>query len=147
MAEAEDIAQNAYVKLSARAHELVNENLRSLLFITARNLAFDLHRRNRRQSQWIREFHEDAEQYSRIPHPAPGADRVLVAREHLQLVRQLLDELPPKCRHAFIAYKFEERDYGAIAEELGVSESMVRKYVLRAMAHCAKRFKELEGWV
>ena len=144
--DAEDIAQSACAKLCSRQRGIVPDNICGLLFVAARNLAIDHNRRNRRQRGWQQDLDGDAVLISQVPHPQPAADRALMASEHLQIVRDLLEELPPKCRAAFVAYKFEERDYAAIAADLAVSESMVRKYVLKAMAHCARRFKEVEGW-
>lgn len=145
-AEVEDIAQAAYLKLLARADELTDTNLRSLLFVTARNLALDLRRQHGRRRRVIDDFDGVGEAAYQIPSLAPGAERWLIAREHVEIIANLMNELPPKCRRAFIAYKFEELDYWQIADEMGVSQSMVRKYVIRAISHCAKRFEELEGW-
>lgn len=144
--EAEDIAQTAYVKLFSKAEELSDANLRSLLFITARNLALDLRRQRSRRDKVVRDFGGDAEPIGQIASLDPDAERSMIAREHVQMIGDLIAELPPKCRYAFVAYKFEERDYRDIAMEMGVSESMVRKYVIRAISHCASRFEELEGW-
>ena len=62
--------------------------------------------------------------------------------------QQLLDKmtasiksLPLKCRQAFILYKFKGMAYADIANSLDVSESMVRKYVLRAVRHCFEEVK------
>ena len=145
-AEAEDIAQTAYVKLFSKADQLSDANLRSLLFITARNLALDLRRQSRRRDRVVQDLAGDAGPAGQIASLDPGAERSMIAREHVQIIGDLIAELPPKCRRAFVAYKFEERDYCDIAQEMGVSESMVRKYVIRAISHCASRFEELEGW-
>lgn len=145
-AEAEDIAQTAYMKLHAKAGSLSASNLRSLLFVTARNLAIDLRRQQKRARKVVDDSGDDNEQISQIPTPYPDVERWMIARERVQTVMDLIAELPPKCRHAFVAYKLDDRDYGSIASEMGVSESMVRKYVIRAVSHCARRFDELEGW-
>lgn len=145
-AEAEDIAQAAYLKLVSKAEALVETNLRSLLFITARNIALDL-RRQKNRKRWIIDDPIGGDEIlGQVASLAPDAERWMIAREHLQIIGNLIAELPCKCRQAFIAYKFDERDYREIAAEMGVSESMVRKYVIRAVSHCAKRFEELEGW-
>lgn len=144
--EAEDVAQETYLRLASKAENLRNQNFRSLLFVTARNLALDLRRHTARMRGLIDAYDQEMDRVQQIPSSDPSPDRTLIAREHVQIVRHILNELPPKSSRAFIAYKFEEQDYSSIASELGVSESMVRKHVIRAMAHCVRRFSELEGW-
>lgn len=145
-AEAEDIAQSTYLRLLSKADTLTDANLRSLLFITARNISLDLRRQNKRASHLVDGLDGEGEIVRKVASAAPDAERSMIAREHVEIIAALVAELPPKCRYAFVAYKFEERDYRDIACEMGVSESMVRKYVIRAVSHCAKRFEELEGW-
>jgi len=48
----------------------------------------------------------------------------------------MLDTLPAKPRSAFLLHRLEGWSYGEIAAELGVSSSMVKQYVARALAHC-----------
>lgn len=145
-AEAEDIAQSAYLRLLSRADTLADANLRSLLFITARNISLDLRRQNKRARHIVDGLGGRDDIVDQVASTAPDAERSMIARERVEIIGALVAELPPKCRYAFVAYKFEERDYRDIACEMGVSESMVRKYVIRAVSHCAKRFEELEGW-
>ena len=144
--EAEDIAQSAYLRLLSKAAALADANLRSLLFITARNISLDLQRQSKRTRRIVDELDRPDGIADRMASTVPDAERSMIAREHVEIIGALVAELPPKCRYAFVAYKFEERDYRDIACEMGVSESMVRKYVIRAVSHCAKRFEELEGW-
>lgn len=145
-AEAEDIAQNAYLRLLSKADVLTDANLRSLLFITARNLSLDFQRQSKRTRCIVDELDGQDGIADRVASTVPEAERSMIAREHVEIIGALVAELPPKCRYAFVAYKFEERGYRDIASEMGVSESMVRKYVIRAVSHCTKRFEELEGW-
>ena len=48
----------------------------------------------------------------------------------------LLDGLPARARAAFLLSQLEGLAYADIAQRLGVSVSMVKKYMLQAMAHC-----------
>lgn len=52
-----------------------------------------------------------------------------------------LDELPPKCREAFILRRFHDEDTPAIANRLNVSHRMVQKYLIRAIEHLHERLK------
>lgn len=146
LADAEDVAQAAYVKLFVKADTLAPSNLRALLFLTARNLALDLRRQRGRRDRVIRDLDDGSNPIGQVASPYPDAERSLIARENFETLAGLIAELSPKCRQAFVAYKFEERGYREIAAEIGVSESMVRKYVIRAVSHLARRFEEMEGW-
>lgn len=141
--EAEDAAQMTFLRLHARRETLHADNLQALVYVTARNIATDLLRQKSRradQQELSQQIIETVEDYD------VGAERAIAAREDLKLVLKVLEELPDKCRRSFVNYRFNEMGYAEIAERMGVTESMVRKYVLKATAHCARRFDELEGW-
>jgi RNA polymerase sigma-70 factor (ECF subfamily) len=57
-------------------------------------------------------------------------------------VARILDELPAACRRAFVLYRVYEYSVTEVAAEIGVSERMVRYYVVRAMSHCRNRLRE-----
>jgi RNA polymerase sigma-70 factor (ECF subfamily) len=147
-AEAQDAAQATFVRLWQSASKLRNDNLTSLLFVTARNIATDIlrSRRSALQKSLVSQDDPRSEGVANVADDSPLADRVIEARQALAIIGRTLEELPLKCRSAFIAYRFDSLGYPEIAERMGVTESMVRKYVLRAAAHCAERFEQLEGW-
>jgi RNA polymerase sigma-70 factor (ECF subfamily) len=143
--EARDVAQATFLKLWRQIAAIHETNLTALIFVTGGNIATDIIRARRTRSCTIDEAcSPDA--INQVQDGGPGADRILAARQKLELIRRLLEELPAKCRHAFVAHKFQGLDYSEIAAEMGVTENMVRKHVLRAVAHCAMRFEQLEGW-
>jgi RNA polymerase sigma-70 factor (ECF subfamily) len=146
--EAQDAAQATFLRLWQSAGRLRDENLTALLFVTARNIATDILRTRRSALQKSLDAQDDAasERAASLADESPLADRIIEARQALAVIGKILDELPQKCRSAFIAYRFEAMSYPEIAQRMGVTESMIRKYVLRAAAHCAERFEELEGW-
>jgi RNA polymerase sigma-70 factor (ECF subfamily) len=138
VADARDCLQIVFTRLLERSASLADDNLVSLLYVCARNVATDELRR--RQHAGLAA--EDTE----IADDAPSPDRQAQATQDLQLLMSLLDELPPKCRHAFVGYKLQGLEYRDVASQMGITESMVRKYVIKAVAYCAARFEELQGW-
>ena len=142
-ADAQDAAQDAIFRLFQRRDTLRDQELRGLLYVTARNIAID-RLRDRRRSP-LRFGDETEVRAALMVDEAACPERTLSAREELASIRVFLDELPAKCAQAFTAYKFEELEYRQIAERMGLTESMVRKYVLRALAHCAARLAEREN--
>jgi RNA polymerase sigma-70 factor (ECF subfamily) len=139
-ADARDCLQIVFTRLLERSGSLKDENLVSLMYVCARNVATDELRR--RQRTPVASDTESAQ----IADESPTPERQAQATQELSLLLSLLDELPPKCRSAFVSYKLEGLEYRDIASRMGVTESMVRKYVIKAVAYCATRFEELQGW-
>ena len=144
--EAEDAAQQTFLRLWQRRDILNDDNLVALLFVTARNIACDRLRARNRAASHLDSQEDCWSRAETTAHPEAGAERMMMARQDLALVARLVQELPEKCRSAFVGYHFHFEDYGQIAARLGVTESMVRKYVQKAVTYCATRFDELEDW-
>lgn len=128
--EAQDVAQETYLRLLQQSTTRPDSNLRALMYVTARNIAID-----RRRQQVRNRINDD--KLLRESEPAPSPERLVGAQQELELLAALIDQLPPKCRDAFVAYKFYEMSYHEIANRMGLTESMIRKYVLRAIAYCS----------
>ena len=131
--EALEVAQEAYVHILRLDEPQVISHLRAFLYKTALNIAIDrLRQRVRRQDiddriAPPRESHEES------------PDMVLEATQLEERLREILGELPAKCRMAFMMYKFKDMGYLEIAACMGLTESMVRKHVRRALAYCKNR--------
>ena len=67
----------------------------------------------------------------------------LDARERLKQLDRMLRELPPSVYVSFVLHRRYGFTLEEIANELGVSRAMVKKYMARAVAHCRER---LEGF-
>ena len=141
-ADANDALQIVFTRLLQRVDSLQDDNLVSLLYVSARNVAIDLIRERQRTVV------DDSAQIEtmELPDETPGPDRHLQGQQRLKLLMSLVNELPRRCRGAFISYKLEQMEYADIARRMGVTESMVRKYVIKAVAYCAARFERMEGW-
>lgn len=128
-ADAREAAQEAYVRLLQLDDPGQLSFLRAYLFRIAANVATDLLRRRAVQSRVQQDglfFETDA--------PATQ-ERALAAREQLAAVELALSELPPRCREAFLLSRREGWASGRIAAHLGVSDRMVRLYLVRALEH------------
>ncbi len=137
--EARDVAQEAYAKVLGLGEEKVVNFHRAYLYRTATNIAIDRLRAEKRRSHVSTDLVDD---YNNLASDAPSAERILVSREKLKVLRAAIESLPPKCRYAFLEYRINCRSYGDIAAELSISESMVRKYVLKALRHCNARLHD-----
>jgi RNA polymerase sigma-70 factor (ECF subfamily) len=73
------------------------------------------------------------------PTSADGYDAQLrVAR-----LRQVLVQLPPKCRAVVYMQYHHEMNHQEIAARLQISTHMVKKYLARALSHCRRRMARL----
>ena len=129
-ADAREAAQEAYVRLLQLDQSNQPSFLRAYLFRIAANVATDMLRRKSLQAR-VAASEEDA------PAPMVGAtqEQALSARQQLRLVQEALNELPPRCREAFLLRRQDELATIQIAERLGVSDRMIRLYLARAIEH------------
>lgn len=136
--DAVEIVQETWCRL----HQVGNlEEIKfpqAYLFRTAGNLANDSRKRRQRWDTSERAEVEIIE----LESDAPGPYRILKGEQELAIVRAALMGLSPKCRRVFIMHRFEEVTYHDIARELGISVSMVEKYIIQALAHLKARLDE-----
>lgn len=128
-ADAREAAQEAYVRLLQLDDPGQLSFLRAYLFRIAANVATDLIRRRAVQGRV-----QDQIGFFDSETPATQ-ERALAAREQLMAVQMALGELPPRCREAFLLSRREGWTSARIAAHLGVSDRMVRLYLVRALEH------------
>ena len=75
---------------------------------------------------------------------APGPEEHALVVEALVEIDAMLKGLAPKVRQAFLLSQLQGLRYGEIAERLGVSVSMIKKYMLQAITHCMAAQSDLE---
>ena len=128
--EAREVAQEAYVRLLSLDQPGAVSYLRAFLFKTAANIAIDRRRRHRNFDKVAADplFMELAE--TRTP------ERQLSGEQALGRLGVLIEAMPPKCRQSFVLNQIHGLDAATIATQLGITDSMVRKYVVRALLHC-----------
>jgi RNA polymerase sigma factor (sigma-70 family) len=140
-AEARDVAQEAYVRLL----ELDNLNVigfqRAYLFRIAANLAVDRLRHRTTHEAVSSDKFFDAICDDRSP------EREAMAGQELALMRNVLLELPEKCRNAFLWHVFEGQSTVQIGSRLHMSDRMVRIYIAQALALCRARLDNAQSGV
>jgi RNA polymerase sigma factor (sigma-70 family) len=135
-AEAQDVAQEAYVRLLQLEQGSAVSFLRAHLFTIAGNLAIDrLRQRQVRERNSPQDFFEELL-------TRPGPDRTAIAQEELAIIKAALRELPEKCRRAFMLHVFAGHSVQEIAVQMSLTDRMIRHYVARAMATCRQRMDE-----
>lgn len=144
---AADLAQESYVRVLAlqQSGETIAEP-RALLYRTARNLLIDRHRR-----QAVRGLPTDTDagvaDDSEREHDlidtlaAPAALEPETAAMSAQAVQAMLDvigALPLRCREAFILHKFDGLPQSKVAEQMGISVTMVERHIKNALEACRR---------
>ena len=135
-AEAQDVAQEAYVRLLQLEQGSAVSFLRAHLFTIAGNLAID-----RIRQRQVRERNSPQDFFEELL-TRPGPDRTAIAQEELAIIKAALRELPEKCRRAFMLHVFAGHSVQEIAAQMNLTDRMIRHYVARAMATCRQRLDE-----
>lgn len=137
-ADAAEVTQETFIRLYRLEHPEELDNARAFLFQIASNLAVDQLRRRTLHSRFLRsESREPGE--GELPETAADTlspEQIISSREKLDRIYGAIEELPEKCRQAFLLHRASGLSYGDIARELGVSVSSVEKYILQALKHC-----------
>lgn len=141
--EAEDLAQEAFVRFHRAGHDLAAPDARPLLFVIARNLQLDRWKSAAREA--ARRSSDDIHDLDAGPRAlaseAPSADQRLIGRQDLIAAADAIRALPPKTRDAFLLHRFEALTYREIAARLGISVSMVEKHIAEAL----RQLKSVRG--
>ena len=135
-AEAEDVVQTAFTNISQIELATVR-NRRAFLYKTCRNLAVDAQRRAQ-----VRQKHADAvaEEGGGIDELAP--ERIVDSQRDLRIVGQALRQMPQKRRRILILSRFDGLSYAEIARREGLSQTVVRKHIGKALRDCQRAMRE-----
>jgi RNA polymerase sigma-70 factor (ECF subfamily) len=113
------------------------ENPRAFLFCVAKNLAFD-HLKHKKVT----------DNYAQAQYPllessieASSIEQLMEKNQSVDRLKQVIDELPPRCRDTFILNKMHEMSYGEVAQYIGISESGVEKHIMKGLRHCRERLR------
>jgi RNA polymerase sigma-70 factor (ECF subfamily) len=139
---AEDLVQDIYLKISRRPPDVVG-NPAAFLYRLGSNLMLDKikqeRRLNRRAAAW-QEVHGDPAG-GETPADDPAADDAVAARQRLEKIIEVVNQLPPGVQKAFRLHKLEGLTHGETAAAMGVSRSTVEKYIMTSL----KRILETVG--
>lgn len=136
VADASDLAQEAYLRFLRADRSEVIRNPEAYLYTIAVNLLREQHVLERRWSQSV-----DAAEASMDPalvdFRTPEEDIDRTAR--LLRIEHVIAVLPPKLHAVLILQYRDGLTYEQIAERLGVTRHTVKKYVVQGLALCRKR--------
>jgi len=132
---AADLAQESFVRvLSAQSAGIAVQDMRALLYRTARNLVIDQHRRAVHRQHDDIDALGDMEQPLAPQHQQP--DEILAYEQQASVLVRAIGALPPRCREAFVLNRFEGLSHQEVAERMGISKNMVAQHVARGILSC-----------
>lgn len=132
--DADDLVQEAWVRLACYEREQAVANPEAFLMRTALNLSIDTHR--------MRVNHGEEVLLDEVVliDATPTAEAVVLARERVARLSVCLGRLSEKTRDIFLAHRVDGMSYQQIAQRHQLSISTVEK-------HVAKATLQVTGWM
>ena len=142
-AEAEDIVQETMIKVWNRREQWDNiESIEAFCLTICRNISLDKMRKMENQNQSLSEGEHDAPDQSYSSNPEEQA----MQQDRMQLIRQLINQLPEKRRSVMQLRDFEGKSYKEIAKVMGISEEQVKVNIFRARQTIRQKYFETEKY-
>lgn len=134
---ARDVVADSFEYLFTHYSGLGEDEARNNLFVIVRNRCADLFRKqavHKRYSEYVAYASEKVECFNWLEHD-----------EAVENMRHLMGELTPKTREILEAHYLKGMKYSEIADDFGISESAVKKHIMKALGFFRKKVKE--GWI
>ena len=138
--DAPDLAQEVYVRMLRVSDMDAIRNPEFYLYTVANNLVKEHAVLDRRRANSVDVDEATVQQQLG---ELPTFDGQIDTAQRVTRLRTVLAQLPPKCRAAVILYYRHELGYQEIADRLGISSHMVKKYLAQALGHCRRRMARL----
>jgi RNA polymerase sigma factor (sigma-70 family) len=139
--DADDVAQEAYIRMMKYEGSRELRSPSAMLFRIAVNVANDHGRAARSRCS---NAHYDIENVTLVSEQ-PSAERAVLADQNLDMLLDVIEGLPPKCKRVFLLSRTHGMTYAEIARHCGISVKMVEKQISRAVAACLKKVGGIDG--
>ena len=137
--DVEDFAQEVYLRLVKHGKPEELRNPQAFILHTASNLLKDW---GRRQRVRLRDQHVSISELD-VASPAASPEQILLSKEGLEIIADVLNKVKPKCRKAFVLHRFKWLNYNEIALEMGISSSMVKHHICHVLVQCRERMRDV----
>jgi RNA polymerase sigma-70 factor (ECF subfamily) len=129
------VVQQVFVDLWIKRDRLRIDSLKSYLYQSVRNAAFDVLKHKKAESKYLSTLEtEETGILSDFMEEAELADRI----------NRAIQNLPEKCREVFILCRFEELKYAEIAEKLNISVKTVEMQISIALKKLRNELSEYQ---
>ena len=135
--DAQDLAQEAYLRLLRASGKRLIKDPAAYLFRIARNLVYEWYSTQPPVSESLSDVEvldEDA-----------SVEALAETNQLLDRLEDVLLQLPPKCRAVIVMHRQYGMTYDEIAGRLGISSSMVKKYLSTGLRRCRTRLWRFKG--
>ncbi|MBW7902889.1 MAG: sigma-70 family RNA polymerase sigma factor [Rhodocyclaceae bacterium] len=130
---AADLLHELFLRLLANERAAADiRHQRGFLFRCARNLATEAASSPRWRGAGRADEPSSADESADWLCPERRTDD----RRTLDRLLAAVENLPPRCRDAFVLHKFDGLSYAAVAERMGISVGTVEKHMMRALEAC-----------
>lgn len=138
---AEEALQETWLRLATMAEQpAAVQDKHAYLLRLAGNIAIDLLRREQRHASRCL---SDDSVLREIADQTPSPEAYALHRDELRALVRALMALPAKPRTALLLNRCDGLSHSEIATRLGVSQSMVAKYLAQALRHCRDSLRAL----
>lgn len=127
----QDLAQEVYVRL-LRVDDRAVADPRAYLFTVASNLLKEHSMLQKRHALNV----DIAHLLPELEAPQISVEDEIEHEQLRNALGDMLDRLPPRCKAVLLMQHRDGMSYQEIAERLGVSTHMVKKYVVKALTLC-----------
>lgn len=139
--DADDVAQETYIRMMKYEGSRELRSPSAMLFRIAVNVAND---HGRAALSRCASSHTDIDNVD-LTSEQPSAERTVLAEQNLELLLDVIEALPPKCKQVFLLSRAGGMTYAEIAQHCGISVKMVEKQISRAMAACLAKVGGEDG--
>jgi RNA polymerase sigma factor (sigma-70 family) len=133
--DADDVAQETYIRMMKYEGSRDIRSPSAMLFRIAVNVAND---HGRAAQTRCAGDHCDIEDVQLVSEQ-PSAEQAVLAGQNLDLLLDVIENLPPKCKQVFLLSRARGMSYSEIARHCGISVKMVEKQISRAVAACLRK--------
>lgn len=140
--EAEDVVQDTLIKVwNARDRWLELDSIEAYSLTIARNLSLDRIKKMENQNDSLEEQNTE-----RLDENTSTPSERMIQKDKLDIVRNIIDELPEKQRSCLQLRDIEGMSYKEIADILCITEDQVKVNIFRARQTVKQRFQQFDRY-
>ena len=127
---AKDILHDAFIRFTVSGSAHKNDEPHAYIRSIAKHLIVDVYHDSQR---FISLDAETGLHHEWLNEPTLSVERLNDIKQRLEVIQQILEQLPPRCRQVFWMYRVEGYTHSEISAKLSISKNMVERHVMRAI--------------
>lgn len=140
--EAEDVVQDTMIKVwNARDRWQELDSIETYSLTIARNLSLDRIKKMDNQNDSLEEQNTE-----RLDETSSTPSERMIQKDKLNIVRNIINELPEKQRSCLQLRDIEGKSYKEIADILSITEDQVKVNIFRARQTVKQRFQQFDSY-